>query len=275
MTGRLWGGREPRRLRTPVVAAVVVAVLVAGCAAAAKDSGDVDPSGTVSTSSTRTARAGRGKAAVVASVTDGDTIRLANGSRVRLLQIDAPEKGGECYSRKATKILRGLLPAGTRVRLEIDPGLDRKDRYGRLLRYVWAAGVNVNVELVRAGAAAPYFYRGERGRYAKQLLRAARDARAREIGLWQACRGTVLDPEHAIDATSDLPGEAAAPLAAGPDTTAPAAGGGCDPSYPDFCIPPPPPDLDCRDVTGTHFTVIGRDPHGFDGNDDGVGCETG
>lgn len=48
---------------------------------------------------------------------------------------------------------------------------------------------------------------------------------------------------------------------------------GCDPSYPDFCIPPPPPDLDCKDVNGP-FTVIGRDPHGFDREPDGVGCES-
>jgi hypothetical protein len=48
----------------------------------------------------------------------------------------------------------------------------------------------------------------------------------------------------------------------------------CDPSYPDFCIPSPPPDLDCADVGGP-FTVTGSDPHGFDGDGDGVGCEYG
>jgi IPT/TIG domain len=53
-------------------------------------------------------------------------------------------------------------------------------------------------------------------------------------------------------------------------------GGGCHPSYPDHCIPPPPPDLDCFTpaVPWTNFRVVGSDPHGFDGNDDGVGCET-
>ena len=53
-------------------------------------------------------------------------------------------------------------------------------------------------------------------------------------------------------------------------------GGGCrcHPSYPDFCIPPPPPDLDCGQVSGSNFTVVGNDPHGFDGNNNGVGCET-
>ena len=45
----------------------------------------------------------------------------------------------------------------------------------------------------------------------------------------------------------------------------------CHPSYPDFCIPPPPPDLNCPDIGETDFTVQGTDPHGFDGDNDGVG----
>jgi hypothetical protein len=48
----------------------------------------------------------------------------------------------------------------------------------------------------------------------------------------------------------------------------------CDDAYPDFCIPPPPPDLDCPDIDETNFTVKEPDPHGFDGNNDGIGCES-
>jgi hypothetical protein len=51
-------------------------------------------------------------------------------------------------------------------------------------------------------------------------------------------------------------------------------GGNCHPSYPTVCIPPPPPDLDCGQVNATNFRVTGSDPHGFDGDNDGVGCET-
>jgi micrococcal nuclease len=47
----------------------------------------------------------------------------------------------------------------------------------------------------------------------------------------------------------------------------------CDPSYPTVCIPPPPPDLDCSDVRFRSFAVRPPDPHRFDGNGDGVGCE--
>jgi hypothetical protein len=48
----------------------------------------------------------------------------------------------------------------------------------------------------------------------------------------------------------------------------------CDPAYLDFCIPPPPPDLDCPDIGETDFTVRPPDPHGFDADGDGVGCES-
>src|SRR5262245_1576960 len=97
-------------------------------------------------------------AAVVASVYDGDTLTLTDGRRVRLLQIDTPELGsGECYSRAARTALVRLVPVGSRVTLEADPTLDTTDRYGRLLRYVRRSGVNVNLQLVREGAAAPYF----------------------------------------------------------------------------------------------------------------------
>jgi hypothetical protein len=48
----------------------------------------------------------------------------------------------------------------------------------------------------------------------------------------------------------------------------------CDPSYPDVCIPPPPPELDCDDISYNDFTVLTPDPHGFDSEGDGTGCET-
>ncbi|MFM7717938.1 MAG: HNH endonuclease family protein [Actinomycetota bacterium] len=51
-------------------------------------------------------------------------------------------------------------------------------------------------------------------------------------------------------------------------------GGGCDPAYPGVCIPPPPPDLDCPDVTFRNFVVRSPDPHRFDSDGDGIGCET-
>ncbi len=51
-------------------------------------------------------------------------------------------------------------------------------------------------------------------------------------------------------------------------------GPSCDPSHPTVCIPPPSTDLDCDDVSFRNFKVIPPDPHGFDSDNDGVGCET-
>lgn len=49
----------------------------------------------------------------------------------------------------------------------------------------------------------------------------------------------------------------------------------CDPAYPGVCIPSPPPDLDCGDIEHRRFEVLEPDPHRFDGDDDGIGCESG
>jgi micrococcal nuclease len=48
----------------------------------------------------------------------------------------------------------------------------------------------------------------------------------------------------------------------------------CDLAYPDVCIPPPPPDLDCGDIPFKRFKVLPLDPHRFDGDKDGIGCES-
>jgi len=49
----------------------------------------------------------------------------------------------------------------------------------------------------------------------------------------------------------------------------------CDSSYPSVCIPPYPPDLDCGEIGYSNFRVVPPDPHGFDGDRDGTGCEVG
>ncbi len=122
-------------------------------------------------------------------VGDGDTIELESGRRVRLLQIDAPELGeAECYAREARHELERLTPPGKRIELERDSRLDDTDRYDRLLRYVFVDETNVNVELVRRGAAAPYFRHGRAGRHADELLDAVGDARSARRGMWGACR---------------------------------------------------------------------------------------
>ena len=71
-----------------------------------------------------------------------------------------------------------------------------------------------------------------------------------------------------LGGTSVLSDDAPTTMCAPPEPPA------CDPSYPTVCIPPPPPDLDCGDIQFRSFTVLQPDPHNFDGNNDGVGCES-
>jgi micrococcal nuclease len=135
-------------------------------------------------------------------VTDGDTVALRNGQRVRFVQIDTPEVffGRECYGRAASARTKALLLPGTRVRLLTERVTDRVDQDGRLLRYVVRVrdGVNVNIRLVAVGAAAPYFYRHRRGKYANRLEFLVKRARARKLGLWRACPRTPYNPYQGI-----------------------------------------------------------------------------
>ncbi len=138
--------------------------------------------------------------ATVESVTDGDTLRLTDGRRVRLVQIDAPEVDeNECYAEEAAAALERLVRPGSRVRLEADPALDDRDRFGRELRYVFVGDANLNEVLVRDGAAGVWFFDGEMGRYASELLVATLRARTDRRGLWGACPGTAFNPYEGID----------------------------------------------------------------------------
>jgi micrococcal nuclease len=136
--------------------------------------------------------------AVVEHVIDGDTIALADGTRVRLVQIDTPEKGDECYGDEASELTRRLLPSGTHVRIEQDPALDQEDRFGRKLGYVWKDDEDVNLTLVEEGAAGVWFFDGSRGRHADDLLLAAERARNEGKGLWGACPLARFDPEGSL-----------------------------------------------------------------------------
>jgi micrococcal nuclease len=130
----------------------------------------------------------------VVRVVDGDTIvvRVTGGEeRVRLIGIDTPEsvdprRPVECFGKEAAARTADLLPAGTRVRLERD--LEPRDRYGRLLAYVYRAddGAFVNLLLLEEGYAQPLTIPPNVAHTA-DLTAAARAARAAGAGLWSAC----------------------------------------------------------------------------------------
>lgn len=192
---------------------------------------------------------------VVTRVVDGDTldVRLANGKRerVRLIGIDTAERGA-CFAAEATRRVRELALSKPVV-LRGDPTQDTRDRYGRLLAYVWIpGGRDLGYQLLAGGFAKVYVFRN-----AFQRLPAYRTAetraRTRAAGTWKAC-GTIR------------------PAAPAPPVAPPAQG--CHSSY-SPCLPIVG-DLDCADVRALGLApvrVLGSDPYRLDGDDDGFGCE--
>ncbi len=215
------------------------------------------------------ATSGGNPSGIVARVIDGDTLALTDGQRVRLLQIDTPEVGGgKCYSQSARKALLRLTPVGSKVLLEADPRLDKVDRYGRLLRYVKRNGINVNIRLVLDGAAAPYFYRAEEGKYAARLVAAVTHAKTAKRGFWGACPGTQLTVAGPLQTKAGT---------RTPTPTPPS--GNCHPSYKGACLDPNASDYDCAGGSGNgplytgRVQVVGPDVFGLDADGDGWGCE--
>jgi micrococcal nuclease len=202
----------------------------------------------------------------VVRVVDGDTIKVSNGDTLRLIGMDTPEtvdprKPVQCFGVAASRRAHALLD-GQSVSLEYDPSQGRLDKYGRTLAYVWMAdGQLFNELMIREGYAHEYTYNTP---YKYQARFRAAEAAARQAarGLWSSstCGG---------DTSTGARG--GAPSAGGGNAS---ARGQCDPSYPTVCIPPPPPNLDCKDVPYRNFKVLAPDPQHFDGNHDGVGCQS-
>lgn len=115
------------------------------------------------------------------AVIDGDTIECHELGRVRLIGIDAPERSQRPYGESATEAMRSLLRNASTLRLEFD--VERRDRYGRLLSYVWNGSHMINRELVRGGWALAKSY-PPNTRYDRELAQSADEARRGERGLW-------------------------------------------------------------------------------------------
>lgn len=199
-----------------------------------------------------------GEDVTVTRIVDGDTLVVTGDVRVRLIGVDTPEVNqDECFAHEASRHLTALVPPGTVVRLVYD--VERFDRYGRTLAYLFRVddGVHVNVAMAADGFAHQLTIPPNVA-HADEFGAAVAAARQAGRGLWGAgCQSAVPVPPAGA-----LPGSAESPS------------GSCDPSYPTLCIPPGIPDLDCSDITERAFLVLPPDPHRFDGNHDGVGCES-
>ena len=120
---------------------------------------------------------------IVARVIDGDTIELTGGDRVRLLAIDAPEKGQPLYDR-ATEVL-GQLTVGKTVKLEFSGR--KRDRYGRLLGFVLIDDtLMVNRVMLEKGLANLYLFKDtdNESDIIQMLLAAQREGMKNERGIW-------------------------------------------------------------------------------------------
>lgn len=264
-----------------------------------------------------------------------------------MIGVDTPETvdpntPDECFGAQASERAERLL-AGESVRLATDPTQDLRDRYGRLLVYVYTDdGANYALETIRQGYGVEYTF-DEAYQLQQEFRAAERQASSSRSGLWSAdtCDGNADLPvvsEEAVEYTqtlyvnaaavdpsfksanfraapsqqADLVGEvsngeqvrtaSSTVSGAGGDRfyparyggsegyilatllseyppgeaePAPPARGGCDPAYPGICIESSPPDLDCKDVPQhADFVVKDPDPHRFDGDNDGRGCES-
>lgn len=127
---------------------------------------------------------------LVRRVIDGDTIELENGQRVRYVGVDTPEtkdrrKPVQCFGKQASEKNRELVE-GKRVRLKRD--ISDRDRYGRLLRYIYVGDTFVNLKLVEEGYARSYSYPPDIAHQA-EFRAAERRAREAKRGLWGECVG--------------------------------------------------------------------------------------
>lgn len=254
-----------RRRRTRVLvaaAAVGAALLFAACGASDPGPDDAAPATDGDALTELDARVER--------VVDGDTVRVrARGfqTTVRLIGIDTPETRApntpvQCFGPQASAEAARLMPPGAAVTLRTDPTQDQRDRFGRLLAYVYRGGRegadSVNRALVEGGFATVFVFDVRAPFvYTAQFEASEERARTAARGLWgPPCRGD-----------TDRPADA------GPTTLAaePAPTGVCDPGYAGACVPAPPPDLDCEDVDGP-VRVLGDDPHRLDGDGDGIAC---
>lgn len=199
-----------------------------------------------------------GRRGRVSHIVDGDTLHATFGDqteKIRIFAVNTPELNPtECYGIEATALLAELAPIGAVVWFE--RGETEFDRYGRSLYWVW-----IEIEpgrwqllqdaIITAGAGEVRIYAPD-DRYAEWLMVRESQAKAAGAGMWSACADRA-ESGPAMGLTSN----------------------NCDPAYPTVCIRPVNPggDLDCADIPHRRFQVLPPDPHNFDGDGNGIGCE--
>lgn len=140
----------------------------------------------------------------VLRVTDGDTIHInynGKNEKVRLIGLDTPEtkdprKPIQCFGREATAKMTELAE-NKNIRLEFDKTQGERDKYGRLLAFVYSEdSKNLAYEMIRQGYGNEYTYNSNPYKYQNEFKEAARKAREENKGLWaeNTCAGNTAKP---------------------------------------------------------------------------------
>jgi micrococcal nuclease len=135
----------------------------------------------------------------VVEVFDGDTISVRrNGEleKVRFIGVDTPEtkdprKPVQCFGEEASRYTKTMLE-GRQVRIEIDPTQGERDRYSRILAYVWRDdGLMINRALIEEGYAHEYTYQDNVYKYQEEFKNGEASAQNKQKGLWavDTCNG--------------------------------------------------------------------------------------
>ncbi len=214
----------------------------------------------------------------VIKVIDGDTLDVAidgKVERLRLIGINTPEtvdprKPVECFGIEASNKAKATL-AGKQVSLEIDSTQGERDKYDRLLRYVFLEdGTNFNLKMIKDGYAYEYTY-DLPYKYQQQFKSAQREAELNKRGLWgpDKCNGSKALPTPIITEPAILKTTTTTTKQALPQ---------CNSNY-SGCLEPNASDYDCAGGSGNgpYYTgkvqVLGYDEYGLDRDGDGWGCE--
>jgi len=179
----------------------------------------------------------------VTEIHDGDTIKV-NGESIRFALISAPELGTSS-GEEARRYIEKICPVGSKVIVDEDDG-QTGGSYGRTIAEIYCNGISLNESILEANLATIYTKFCSVSEFSKESWA--------QHGCYT--KNQVITPP--------MPKEI--PKTSSDDSN-------CDPSYPDVCIAPYPPDLDCKQIPYKNFRVLPPDPHRFDGNKDGIGCQ--
>ena len=170
----------------------------------------------------------------ITQIIDGDTVKV-DGKSIRFALVDAPELKYD--GGQAKQFVEQVCPVGSQVIVDQDDD-QLSDKYGRMLGVIYCNGMNLNKEILDSGIGDLYEAFCDQSEFATHS--------------WATKHGCGNSEDEITTQQTQ----------------------NCDSSYPDFCIPSSPPDLDCGDISQKNFTVLQPDPHRFDGDKDGIGCES-